>query len=630
MRQRPRLRLQLRLGSRVEGWVEIVVVDGGMTCLTEVEFEVTVEFKIGRTRFKNSPGGSFKTHMADSDTSRVTRAGTSTHMLAWAIENSMRNVCQRPTTWTGANFEGMFLLHPVYGSPLLHTLTTLQASVFQPLAGYPPTETMRTRVLVPLSHANTSSSQGSKIQGSIHPLILRVRGLEERCTIHAFELFFVFTEAPADNSEFASLSTEDDEREDNNSEDDDSEDDGNQQDAVDRGVNEDGERSGMCYKLSKIRYKYLKSVIMYSDCSCAIANNSSAIADDSCVIIETQILKPILVIEGKPLGKSDWRPNTTPWRSPEGRKNAADSLCLQTCLPQLRDQVDHTFPLLSPPAAALAEDSNTKCPVLVAQGIYLSLLLFDKEEEENVQNFIDEYLSSTKSKLEAEAAAGSAQFQKYQWSDIESLMKRQHEPGDPSIDIEKQMLPELIFHNEPLVLGNPAHSYNPVVMHAIKDILDQHNIILQPSWFTDGLENYEVQPSPEKESGLEDIYNAYTVPVNQDIMQHIFKLSMDKVSPSTDSGDSSYKSSDMNVDSPEIGTHAHSTYSLRIQRPSRLLTFDDQDDQEDDTLMKICNWKGKFLRSFNLGVKPFKQINPNCNFLRRALEAKFWMSIAAS
>ncbi|KAJ3838220.1 hypothetical protein F5878DRAFT_642161 [Lentinula raphanica] len=104
------------------------------------------------------------------------------HMLAWAIENSMRNVCQRPTTWTGANFEGMFLLHPVYGSPLLHTLTTLQASIFQPLAGYPPTEAMRTRVLVPLSHANTSSSQGSKIQGSIHPLILRIRGLEGWCT----------------------------------------------------------------------------------------------------------------------------------------------------------------------------------------------------------------------------------------------------------------------------------------------------------------------------------------------------------------------------------------------------------------------------------------------------------------
>ncbi|KAJ3830735.1 hypothetical protein EV361DRAFT_980868 [Lentinula raphanica] len=281
----------------------------------------------------------------------------------------------------------------------------------------------------------------------------------------------------------------------------------------------------------------------------------------------TQILIPVLVIEAKSLSKINWAKNIT-WRSPEGRLKARGSACLTLHMDQLRKQAANAFPLLS------AAGVPTKLPLIVGDAIYVSLLLFDKEKEENVQRIIDEYLSSMKEQLKAASQ-----------SEIESFMQRKCEENDSFIPITQDMLPELIFYNEPLILGDPAHSYNPVVLNAIKVILDHADVALQPSWFNAGLENYQAYSSPDQELGLMDIYHGYANPVDL-ILNNFISEEISTPSKSSDnSGDSSWKGSDMSVD---LSTDSPPVVRRRSRRTkiSRVLTYEgvvEDDDQEHDT-----------------------------------------------
>ncbi|KAJ3759570.1 hypothetical protein EV360DRAFT_69396 [Lentinula raphanica] len=183
-------------------------------------------------------------------------------------------------------------------------------------------------------------------------------------------------------------------------------------------------------------------------------------------------------------------------------------------------------------------------PSIFIQGIYSSLLIFDERKEIEVQKFIKRYLDATKKKIR-ETYAGSQE----QRQSISAIIKRKPRPSDPHIQIPRDLLPKLVFFNEPIVLGNPARSYNPVILKAVKTILDKAGIVQQqPSWFTTDtanvdLENYE---SLNMNIGWKNVHDAYARSVNKEVDDFRANLGIDIWSPSNQS-DSSY----MDVDSPE-------------------------------------------------------------------------------
>ncbi|KAJ3745870.1 hypothetical protein DFH05DRAFT_1524147 [Lentinula detonsa] len=198
------------------------------------------------------------------------------------------------------------------------------------------------------------------------------------------------------------------------------------------------------------------------------------------------LVAPAFLMEAKRLGPTRGHD----WCTATGAHVKASRHFIKA-LPQVRDQVQHAFD-----SFAEGPDHNY---VFIHVGIFWSLLLFKKEDEKAIREIeiIEKQRilgpSSAKSRLKKRSRLSSS-------SDGSPGPKTPPRPSNLSPSaaatpfvspvsssdspIPDELLPEVIFFNQPLVTGLPATVYSPPFRQALSIVMDAAGFSLQPTWLT--------------------------------------------------------------------------------------------------------------------------------------------------
>ncbi|KAJ3853452.1 hypothetical protein EV368DRAFT_81544 [Lentinula lateritia] len=248
---------------------------------------------------------------------------------------------------------------------------------------------------------------------------------------------------------------------------------------------------------------------------------------------------PAFGFEGKALPLKVHEKN---WHSAAVARERAMEI-FEKSIPQLRQQANYAFKCF--------KHGPTSYHVFLIVGIFWSLLIFKKQQEEDVRDYIEEMEVAAKQEL-ADIARKLIE-KKDQAASLPPAGKRRRitsAPKNPEIVTETMitvpdhLLPQLLYVNEPLVIGNPVENYSPFFLKAVASAMDQNHFVLQPSWF-------DVPPNinsePNLSEGIEKLRLAYEQDLRNDMSSEKMALEDHLFSPPQDPNDETYRPPRVNV-----------------------------------------------------------------------------------
>ncbi|KAJ3915800.1 hypothetical protein F5877DRAFT_81484 [Lentinula edodes] len=251
-------------------------------------------------------------------------------------------------------------------------------------------------------------------------------------------------------------------------------------------------------------------------------------------------MSPAFWFEGKalPLEKDE-----ESWQSEKVRMRALARF--GSSIPQLRQQADNAFKYF--------QHGPTRYHVFVLVGIFWSLLVFDKQQEDAVRDYIKQ--KEEEAKQELVDVAKNLIDKKNQASEPPASKRRRGTEDTPvakspeivmktEITVPDHLLPRLLYVNEPLVVGNPVENYSPNFLKAVASVMDQNHFVLQPSWF-DLPPNFESQPNLTE--GIRRLRLAYEQNLSNEVDNEKMALEDHLYSPPQDLNDTTYRPPRTNV-----------------------------------------------------------------------------------
>ncbi|KAF9061541.1 hypothetical protein BDP27DRAFT_1337936 [Rhodocollybia butyracea] len=237
---------------------------------------------------------------------------------------------------------------------------------------------------------------------------------------------------------------------------------------------------------------------------------------------------PAFWFEGKAL---PLHPEEASWFTALGTEQRAMDI-FESSIPQLREQAAYAFQSFNGP---------TSYHVFLLVGIFWSLIIFDKEREAKANIHIAKMEEMAKEKL-SEVANNLLD---------ERSKKRRRTERSPTpevvtqtdIDIPDHLLPQLVYVNEPLVVGQPVEKYNPTFLEAVASTMTHNKFVLQPSWF-DVPPNFKSKP--DLDVGMNRLRVAYERPLRNDMSDRTMAVQDDLFSPPQDTNDLTYRGSRAN------------------------------------------------------------------------------------
>ncbi|KAJ3735146.1 hypothetical protein DFJ43DRAFT_1221870 [Lentinula guzmanii] len=186
---------------------------------------------------------------------------------------------------------------------------------------------------------------------------------------------------------------------------------------------------------------------------------SIRIPDYTVFVVDSQ-LRPAFTVEVKPLAFKD--PGVHDWRlNPDSRTDAL--VHFGNTISQLREQAQYvfaTYPHLEEHYAFLQV------------GYFFSVLLFKKENEKKVCDL----------ETESEHHTPNRRPRRYSVDNPDADL-------EPTIYLEenilpRNLLPDIICANQPILMGKPVNSYNEVFRYVLSIVLKKHGFVLQNSWLS--------------------------------------------------------------------------------------------------------------------------------------------------
>ncbi|KAJ4494464.1 hypothetical protein C8R41DRAFT_829101 [Lentinula lateritia] len=146
------------------------------------------------------------------------------------------------------------------------------------------------------------------------------------------------------------------------------------------------------------------------------------------------------------------------WQSAKARMSALE--VFGDSIPQLRQQANNAFKCF--------EHGPTSYHVFLLVGIFWSLLIFEKQREDDARDHIGKMEAAAKQELEG--VAKKLIDKKNQALGHPAAKRRRITKGTPAaknpeivtkmdITVPDHLLPRLLYVNEPLVVGNPVENY---------------------------------------------------------------------------------------------------------------------------------------------------------------------------
>ncbi|KAF5345733.1 hypothetical protein D9757_013303 [Collybiopsis confluens] len=234
---------------------------------------------------------------------------------------------------------------------------------------------------------------------------------------------------------------------------------------------------------------------------------------------ETGVHFPAFWFEVKPL------PAHEDWRTPEAEIRAIQEF--ENIIPQVRSQVEKALRVFP---------SIDKCYVFIVVGIYWSLLRFEREREEGARQHTESWFehkpdfpltnpipaaqSTTPTRKRRRKDSGEATRPGiYHSTTLDPLSKQS---SAPDITFPKEFLPELLYFNEPLIMGTPVDQYNPVFLRAVQQALSEHHCSMQPSWLSSP-DDFDNNLAGDLSAGLEKLASAYALPIVDELTKNIME-----------------------------------------------------------------------------------------------------------
>ncbi|KAJ3882639.1 hypothetical protein F5051DRAFT_435900 [Lentinula edodes] len=277
-----------------------------------------------------------------------------------------------------------------------------------------------------------------------------------------------------------------------------------------------------------------------------VEENHNQVPDVAACVFSADSLDmfPAFWFEGKalPLEK-----DVESWQSPKAHYRAMEIFA--NSIPQLRQQVNNAFECF--------EHGPTSYHVFLLIGTFWSLLVFEKQQEDDVRDYIEQKEAAAKQELVG--IAKKLIDRKNQASVLPAAKRRRITKSTPAaknpeivmktdITVPDRLLPQLKYVNEPLVVGSPVENYSPNFLKAVNSAMAQNHFVLQPSWFN-------VPPNfnshPDLTEGIRRLRSAYERDLKNIMSNEKVALEDHLYSPPQDSNDTTYRPPRRNMDNDQ-------------------------------------------------------------------------------
>ncbi|KAJ3886532.1 hypothetical protein GG344DRAFT_69593 [Lentinula edodes] len=235
------------------------------------------------------------------------------------------------------------------------------------------------------------------------------------------------------------------------------------------------------------------------------------------------------------------------WQSAKAHYRALE--VFGNSIPQLRQQANNAFKCF--------EHGPTSYPVFLLVGAFWSLLIFNKQLENDARDYIAR--KEEEAKQELMEVAKNLIDKKDRASVLPAAKRRRITEDTPvakspeivtkiEIAIPDHLLPQLLYVNEPLVVGNPVENYSPNFLKAVACVMNQNHFVLQPSWF-DLPTNFASEQ--DLMEGIRRLRLAYVEDLQNEMDKERMVLEDHLYSPPQDPNDTTYRPPRRNMDNDQ-------------------------------------------------------------------------------